>query len=278
MASRGSDPLQDSLSCDVCYERYNSANRQPKILRCQHTFCNSCISVLMDKSTYVDLFYCPVCRDEVYSDEVCANLAVRDIVEAVLAKEKAKLFCPTHPSKECQLACVDCCQLLCAVCMIKGEHVGHTIDDMDDAEVKMKKRLTTAVKTKISNLKGATTSTIGKLTKNFTQQEQELNTIVLMITEYLNEWKKTQLQAAQKAIDKEQETRQAQQAHWKEKLQVSDLQSMTAYKETEAEDCTATDVSLPKVNLDKVRSKLNSLCDTLQTVIKDNAIFPHHHL
>ena len=272
MASSGSDQIQDSLSCGVCFERFNSSNHLPKFLPCQHTLCTSCIDNLIGNSLTLDGFDCPVCRCKVTSDEIRTNLGVRDITEAVLAKEKAKLFCPTHPAKECQLVCVECCQLLCAVCMIKAEHVGHTIDDMDDAKVKMKKRLTSAIETIIANLEKATAAKIDKLT----HYEQELNAIVFMINESLNEWKKTQLQTAQQAIEKDMENDKARQEFWKEKLQVPDLQSMmTGYKLAVAEGNSATDVLLPdasrNINLDEMRSKLNSLCDTVQTLITSNA-------
>ena len=137
MATGGSCQVQDSLSCGVCFERYDVATHLPKMLVCQHTFCKSCIDSLMDDSNLLDAFECPVCRGQVRSDEVHTNLVVIDIIEVILAKEKARLFCLKHPAKDCQL-CTDCLQFLCGVCSVKGEHMGHKIDDIDDAEIMMK--------------------------------------------------------------------------------------------------------------------------------------------
>ena len=283
MASGGSDLVQDTLSCGICLERFDCSNHLPKILPCQHTFCTSCIDSLMDKSLYVGAFNCPVCRGEVTgSNEVHTNLAVKDIVEAVITKEKAKLFCPKHPAKECQLVCTDCCQPLCAVCVqgvIKGEHKEHSIDDVDDAKVKIKDRLTMAVKTKCAILENATLAKMEKLNIELTQQEKELNAIVYMITKALNKWKKTQLQKAQQATDKELENNKAQQELWKEKLGMSDLQTMMSHliaasEEAESEESLATDVSLPKINLDELQNKLDSLCNTIQKLITSNATLP----
>ena len=264
MASGVSYQVHDRLSCTVCFARYDSSTHLPRILPCQHTFCSSCIAKLL---SLCDRFFgCPVCRSHVSSDDVHTNLAVADIAEAVVSGEKSKLFCPSHPSKECQLISVDCYKLLCAVCVVKGEHAGHTVDDIDDAKSTMKKRLADAVEMKIRNLDKVTTDKLA-------HYEQELNTIVYMFTEALDNWKKTQLQIAYQAMGKEMETSKAQQAFWKEKLQISDLQSMmTACKEAESKGNTtiSTDVSLQKVNLEELQSKLNSLCDNIQTLIRNN--------
>ena len=54
----------------------------------------------MDESIYIDAsFDCPVCRNVVYSDEVHTNLAVKDIVEAVVAKEKHQAVLSHSPFK-----------------------------------------------------------------------------------------------------------------------------------------------------------------------------------
>ena len=287
METGGSCQVQDSLSCGVCFERYDGATHLPKILPCQHTFCNSCIDSLIDDSNVLDAFECPVCRGQVCSDEVRTNLVVIDIVEAVVAKEKAKLFCLKHPTKECQLVCIDCLQMLCAMCMIKAEHNGHAGVDIDDAKVSVKKRLSASLDTKIANMEKATAAKVDKMKLELAQQEQDmntrLNTVIYMITQALNEWKKTQLQKAQQAIDKELETSKAQQESLTEKLQLSDLQSiMSACKEVESKEAEveaiSIDVSLPKISLEELQNKMISLCDMIQTLIKGNDILPSSQL
>ena len=284
MASSGSCELQDSLSCGVCFEPYDSSSHLPKMLLCQHTFCNSCIERLINESNlYSDTFECPVCRTQISSDEVRINLAVKDIVEAALTKEKAKQFCPKHPAKECQIICTDCLQFLCGVCTIKGDHVGHTVDDIDEAKDTMKIRLTTAVETKIANLVKATSTKVDKMKKELAQQEEDintrLNTVIYMITKALNEWKQTQLQKIQQTIDRELETSEALQESWRKKLQLSDLQSIvTGCKEAESKEteveALSFDVSLRKINLDELQSTLSSLCDTIKTLLKDSEMQP----
>ena len=116
------------------------------------------------------------------------------------------------------------------------------------------------METKIANLEDATAA-------KMTNYEHELDIIVSMITKDIDKWKNTQLQRARQAIDKILETRKAEKASWKENLDMSDLQSMMAVcKEAEAERSSATDISLPKINLEEMLSQLNFLCDTIQTL------------
>lgn len=39
--------VNDGLTCSICEARYNMIDRQPKILKCAHTFCMQCIEKLI---------------------------------------------------------------------------------------------------------------------------------------------------------------------------------------------------------------------------------------
>ena len=265
MASSGFCQVQDSLSCGVCFERYDGSTHLPKILPCQHTLCCSCIDSLIDADFLLNEFECPLCRCQVTSDDVHTNLAVKDIVEAIAIEENAKLFCPKHPAKECQLVCTDCYQPLCTICvqgLTKGEHKGHNIDDVDGAKVAMKKSLTSTVEKKIEDIKKATATKKDKLA----HYEKEVQTVICIIIEVLNEWQKLQT-----VINKELETSKAEQESWARKLEISDLKSMmTACKEAKAEGGSTLDISLPRVNLDELQNKVDLLNIRVQALNKDN--------
>ena len=131
----------------------------------------------------------------------------------------------------------------------------------------------------IANMEKATAAKVEKMKKELAQQEQDINSVVYMINEALNEWKQTRLQAAKQAIDSELETIKAQHESWRDKLQLTDLLSiMSACKEVESKEAevetASIDVSLPKVNLGELESKLNSLCDTIKTLLQDNEMQP----
>ena len=287
MASNVSYGVQDSLNCGVCFERYNNSNHQPKILSCQHTVCSDCIKSLIE-DFFVELeddtdFKCPFCREGVSSDEIRTNLLVIEIVQAVGDYAKAHLFCPMHSYKGCQLVCTHCCQPICTVCVTEGKHTGHTVHTKDGAMIEMKKRLNTVIEKRIATLQKATAAKQERLEKELAQKEQDIDSIVCMISESLNEWKKTQQdiarQATAKALRKEIETNKAQQMSVKEKLQSSDLRSIMyacTGEEAKAEvnSDVNTDVHLQKINLDQLHTKLNYLCDTVKKLIKDNEVLP----
>ncbi|XP_071807681.1 uncharacterized protein [Asterias amurensis] len=54
------EELQRILECPMCLELYDSSNRWPKLLPCQHTFCRTCLGQL-DKHGSIA---CPQCRQQ----------------------------------------------------------------------------------------------------------------------------------------------------------------------------------------------------------------------
>lgn len=52
------EDLTRILECPMCFELYDSTHRWPKLLPCQHTFCQPCL-VLLDKNQQIS---CPQCR------------------------------------------------------------------------------------------------------------------------------------------------------------------------------------------------------------------------
>jgi len=47
------------FECGVCYETFNNSDRFPLNLMCGHTFCQKCISKIIDRH---DEFHCPYCK------------------------------------------------------------------------------------------------------------------------------------------------------------------------------------------------------------------------
>ena len=88
-----SQQIEDSLSCGICFDRYDTSNHLPKSLPCHHTFCTTCVdNLIAEANNYME---CPVCRKRITShEEVCTNHALRDVVEAMSAKEETELLCP----------------------------------------------------------------------------------------------------------------------------------------------------------------------------------------
>ena len=62
-ASSGSSQMEDSLSCGICLEKYDTSDHLPKALPCLHTFCSSCMDTLIAAANnYIE---CPMCRRKV---------------------------------------------------------------------------------------------------------------------------------------------------------------------------------------------------------------------
>ena len=283
-ASGGAYQAQDSLSCGVCFEGYNSSTHLPKVLMCQHTFCSLCIDNLATDGG--DTFECPVCRSKTSSEDVRTNLGVRDIVEELHAKHSTRVFCSDHPGRESSLVCRDCCQPLCTVCvkgLRKSIHKEHEIDDIGDARVYLKKHLSTAIDEKITTLEKSSASQVDHLMQESENHAKEVEIIVSKITEALEAWKEDQLQnrhrRTQQTINKHSDMLSSLKSSLTEKLTASNFQEiMNARKEIENKICPETetidssDIRVQQENLDQLKDKLYSMCDTIRASVKDGTL------
>jgi len=67
----------DHFNCSICDERYDEHDQRPMIIRCGHTFCNECISKLVN---------CPNCRKP-FEHAIC-NFVLKDMVTTNKELEK----------------------------------------------------------------------------------------------------------------------------------------------------------------------------------------------
>ena len=102
--------LLDRASCGVCFKQYDNENHVPKILPCEHTYCQSCLQIIGAETVDIK---CPECRTnhEVPERGFMTNRALLDVVDELLKV----LMCEKHPSKERLLLCVEC--LECRLCI-----------------------------------------------------------------------------------------------------------------------------------------------------------------
>ena len=287
MASGGSYPVQDSLNCTVCFERYNSSAHLPKILPCQHTFCAKCINNLVSDIVFTPYLECPVCRSSVSTKEVRTNLAVRDIVEELQSVQPTKLCCPDHAKKECSLFCTDCLQPICALCvkeLTKSKHKDHNIDDVEDAKAEMKKSLAAFLGEKIKRLEVTTETEVDKLMQESEQKIAEINAVVSMVTEAVQTWADGQILTAKRrthqALDKQTEVISSLKSTLATKVNSSTFQEvLDAYKEAEKEKnkknpatVIKTADTLQQENVILLQDRLTAVFDTVQTSIKDGTL------
>ncbi|KAK6471690.1 E3 ubiquitin-protein ligase RNF182-like, partial [Huso huso] len=57
----------EELECKICYNRYNTRNRKPKVLSCLHRICTKCLKKIVDVGdSSPSIISCPFCRHETH--------------------------------------------------------------------------------------------------------------------------------------------------------------------------------------------------------------------
>ena len=272
---------QDSLSCGVCFERYNGASRLPKILPCQHTFCVACVDSLAIDSD--DGFECPVCRNKTSTEDVRTNLAVRDIVEELDVQQSTSLL------SRASRVLAHVYRLLPAIvyCVCERTADRHTPKSWNwwywrcqglHEEVSVQ-----VIEEKIAALGKASASEVDHLMQESENHAKDVEGIVSKITEMLEAWKQDQLQncqrKAQQAINKQSEMLSSLKVSLNEKLNASDIQGIAKLHKEIGNNCTPSiemmdtkNIRLQQENLDHLQDKLCSMRDTIRASMKDGTL------
>ncbi|XP_078661420.1 uncharacterized protein LOC144905568 [Branchiostoma floridae x Branchiostoma belcheri] len=125
--------FKEELSCSICLELFT----RPKMLPCQHTFCQDC---LQDHAGRGGTFQCPNCRRQVRlppqgvaglpDNLMAANMCERFQQQATLSGEtreqqpQSANKCSSHPSEELKVYCTQCQVRVCDQCL-EETHDGH---------------------------------------------------------------------------------------------------------------------------------------------------------
>ena len=126
MAQSGSffDDVKRELECSVCQEQFSETN-EPKILKCLHTFCKSCLDAWLRQQRGGALS-CPTCRQitECPSNSIGnlpSNLFYKQMVDIVkaysgLGQEDSPHCGNCDERKSLKFYCADCNHFLCEDC------------------------------------------------------------------------------------------------------------------------------------------------------------------
>ncbi|KAI8497217.1 hypothetical protein Bbelb_251660 [Branchiostoma belcheri] len=125
--------FKEELSCSICLDLFT----RPKMLPCQHTFCQDC---LQDHAEVRTPFQCPNCRRQVRlppqgvaglpDNLMAANMCERFQQQATLSGEtreqqpQSANKCSSHPSEELKVYCIQCQVRVCDQCL-EETHDGH---------------------------------------------------------------------------------------------------------------------------------------------------------
>ena len=115
------EPLKEP-NCTVCLDHF----KEPKVLRCCHTFCKNCLERILEKSVDKDVLTCPQCRVEhqvpVGGVEVFLPDYTLDTVGVQSVEEELVTNCGEcdNQTDPAVVYCEDCTSHLCIEC--EGSH------------------------------------------------------------------------------------------------------------------------------------------------------------
>ncbi|KAG9276939.1 E3 ubiquitin-protein ligase RNF182-like [Astyanax mexicanus] len=56
----------EELECKICYNRYDTRTRKPKVLSCLHRVCAKCLKKMVELDASPSIVSCPFCRHETH--------------------------------------------------------------------------------------------------------------------------------------------------------------------------------------------------------------------
>ncbi|KAI8509634.1 hypothetical protein Bbelb_120620 [Branchiostoma belcheri] len=128
------EQFQEELSCSICLELFT----RPKVLPCQHTFCQDC---LQDHVRDKKHFECPNCRRHIklpfqgvpgfHDSHLVTSLCERLQNQATLSEETREQpysanRCSFHPTEVYRMYCKQCQMPVCVLCLEQDHDDHHT--------------------------------------------------------------------------------------------------------------------------------------------------------
>uniref|UniRef100_UPI0037E7EAC9 E3 ubiquitin-protein ligase RNF182 n=1 Tax=Semicossyphus pulcher TaxID=241346 RepID=UPI0037E7EAC9 len=82
----------EELECKICYNRYDTRSRKPKLLGCLHRVCAKCLKKMVDMGESSPVINCPFCRHKTHvpDEEVWLMEDDRHILAVLSCQDRAR--------------------------------------------------------------------------------------------------------------------------------------------------------------------------------------------
>lgn len=97
----------EELECKICYNRYDTRSRKPKLLGCLHRVCAKCLKKMVDVGeSSPSIISCPFCRHETHvpEDEVWLMEDDRHLLAVLSCQDRARRGAPAGGGREVLLS------------------------------------------------------------------------------------------------------------------------------------------------------------------------------
>ncbi|XP_062390834.1 E3 ubiquitin-protein ligase TRIM35-like [Sardina pilchardus] len=221
---------EEDFSCPVCHDIY----KDPVILTCSHSVCSICLQRFWETKESRE---CPVCRRRNSMGLCPPNLALKDLCEIFLKRQRgSEVICSLH-CEQLKLFCLEDKEPVCMVCQTSKIHQTHNLSPIDEAAQEHKAE----IRIKLKQLE--------KKCKDFKENKLLWN----KITEYI----KVQAQHTERQIKQEFEMLH-QFLRDEEAARIAVLR-----KEEERRS------HMMKEKIEKITREISSLTDTVRAIEKD---------
>ncbi|XP_075910601.1 tripartite motif-containing protein 6-like isoform X2 [Petromyzon marinus] len=159
MAS-SSSRQEDDFSCSICLQLFDV----PVSLACGHNFCKKCVEGLWGSEAAQVRFTCPQCRRRyAKKPELNKNVFIADLVEKFKDSQRGQCRDHTEPMR---YYCQKHARLVCATCMLAGDHRGCDAITVEGQQTKMKETIA-GEKTRMEKEKATEENAVTSLRKSF---------------------------------------------------------------------------------------------------------------